>query len=353
MPLRPPRMSAPLLAAAVLAAAGCGDSNEPRVYRAPKEAPSPLSRGGGGHTHEPAAAAPKWVVPAGWKKLGDQDMRFATFQVDAADPKLQVVVYNFGPESGALLPNVNRWEGQIGAKPTAEADLGKVVTRIQSNGLNISAVDIHGPAPEGETEGVRMLAAIIPVPGKVWFLKFVGPESKVAAHAAEYNAFLRSISFEGGGRPPGGDAPPGLKSYRTPAGWTLDPEPRPMRVATFRVQGDGGEGEAVVSMLPGEQAGTPEANINRWRSQIGLGPVKDMAAAAGETIALGDVKGTLWDFGGEGEPAPSGKRMIVVQAVRAGNLWYLKLTGPAALVAAQKKALVDFSASIEFGAGGE
>ncbi|MEK7466045.1 MAG: hypothetical protein AAB074_01405 [Planctomycetota bacterium] len=178
------------LAVAAFFASGCGERDAPRVYRAPKEAPAPAPADPG-----TSLEAPRWVVPAGWKQLPDQQMRFATFQVDPNDPKLIVTVYSFGPESGALLPNVNRWEQQIGAPVSAEADLPKVVKKLKSNGLEIDAIDLLGVAPEGQAEKQRMLAAIMPVGSKVWFLKFVGAESKVAAHQADYEAFLRSISF--------------------------------------------------------------------------------------------------------------------------------------------------------------
>lgn len=316
--------------------------------------PSPLQAGGGEHNHEHdhAPAAPKWTVPGGWKRLPDQQMRYATFQVDPEDTKLNVIVYTFGPESGPVLPNVNRWEQQIGAPASTEATLSKVVTRIRSNGLEIDAVDIHGPAPEGETEGVRMLAAIIPVGGQVWFLKFVGAESKIAAHKPAYDAFLKSLAFEGGSsRPPddGGGAELKMKKYTLPEGWTLDPEPKQMRVATFRIKRDGQEAELIVSSIAGTQAGTPEANVNRWRAQVGLEPVKDMSTVKSDPATVGGAQGTLLSFGGADEPAPSGKQILVVQARKGGSVWYFKLIGPAALVAAQRKALVDFVESVEFG----
>ena len=184
-----------VLALAGFCASGCGERDAPRIYRTPKEIPSPLKKNPGPEDAGPAAETPHWVVPAGWKRLPDQDMRFATFQVDPSDPKLNVVVYSFGPESGALLPNINRWEQQIGAPVSGEADLPKVAKKLKSAGLEIDSIDLHGAAPEGQTEKQRMLAAIIPVGSKVWFLKLVGAESKVAAHQGEYDAFLRSISF--------------------------------------------------------------------------------------------------------------------------------------------------------------
>jgi len=61
------------------------------------------------------------------------------------------------------------------------------------------------------------------------------------------------------------------------------------------------------------------------------------------------VQGTVMEFGGADEPAASGKAIVLVQARRGGSVWYFKLIGPAALVAAHRKALVEFAGSIGFG----
>ena len=48
-----------------------------------------------------------------------EGMRYATFR--AGPTALEVRVYSFGPESGNLLPNVNRWRGQIGLGEITDA----------------------------------------------------------------------------------------------------------------------------------------------------------------------------------------------------------------------------------------
>ena len=48
----------------------------------------------------------------------------------------------------------------------------------------------------------------------------------------------------------------------------------PMRVASFGISQDGKQAD--VSVIPlGGMAGTDPANVNRWRGQVGLGPLAE------------------------------------------------------------------------------
>ncbi|MFG0307245.1 MAG: hypothetical protein ACF8Q5_13630 [Phycisphaerales bacterium JB040] len=74
----------------------------------------------------------------------------------------------------------------------------------------------------------------------------------------------------GSGPSAGADGPiPGLA---VPPGWTLDPEPRTMRLATYIAPDAGGAVEVALSRFGG-RVGGELANINRWRGQMGLEPV--------------------------------------------------------------------------------
>jgi len=64
-----------------------------------------------------------------------------------------------------------------------------------------------------------------------------------------------------------------------PDGWRRIPGERAMRLATFET-GEGAEVvEVVVSRFPGNVGGLL-ANVNRWRGQVGLGPVGEEELAA-------------------------------------------------------------------------
>ena len=77
---------------------------------------------------------------------------------------------------------------------------------------------------------------------------------------------------------PGTSLPPTAESarpqltWKTPDGWT-EVAPGEMRVASFTIQGQNGKlADVSVVPLPG-MPGTDDANVNRWRGQVGLSPV--------------------------------------------------------------------------------
>ena len=154
--------------------------------------------------------------------------------------------------------------------------------------------------------------------------------------------------MEGQGMAPaGGEMPapprpagPGSLKWSLPKGWSEVPG-EGMRFATFKspVQG---RHEATVVVLPGA-AGGELANVNRWRGQIGLGPIDEAALAAARTVVkskAGDLN--VYDFTSEGQAK---SRMVAgLISTPDGNTWFLKLTGDAGPVA---KAKPDFMRILE------
>jgi hypothetical protein len=63
-----------------------------------------------------------------------------------------------------------------------------------------------------------------------------------------------------------------------PVGWRETPSDNPTRIAVF-VLDDAPDVEVVVTRFPGDVGGTL-ANVNRWRAQMGLGPIDDASLAA-------------------------------------------------------------------------
>lgn len=124
-----------------------------------------------------------------------------------------------------------------------------------------------------------------------------------------------------------------------------------MRRATYLVTGmDGQTAEIAVSVFPGDVGGVV-ANINRWRSQIGLGPVApDEISGMTSDLDVNGTKATVVDF--KADAVPSGKtqppRMIVVTVRNAGNSWFFKMTGDAPLVEGQKEPFLQFVKSVKF-----
>ncbi len=142
------------------------------------------------------------------------------------------------------------------------------------------------------------------------------------------------------GMPPAaGDMPapprpsgPGSLKWSLPKGWS-ETQGEGMRFATFKSPVPG-KNEATVVVLPGA-AGGELANVNRWRGQIGLGPI-DEAALASARVVVKTKAGALnvYDFTSDGQTK---SRMVAgLISTPDGNTWFLKLTGDAGPVAKAK-----------------
>lgn len=144
-------------------------------------------------------------------------------------------------------------------------------------------------------------------------------------------------------------APPGIK-YSLPAGWQEAP-PGQMRVASFRINGnDGKQAEVAVVPLPGLM-GRDLENVNRWRSSVGLGPVReeDLPKMVQPVVVAGQP-GQLYEQAGE-NPGSGEKTRILAAISRQNNIaWFFKMTGDDGLVAQQKPAFIDFLKSVSFAA---
>jgi hypothetical protein len=138
--------------------------------------------------------------------------------------------------------------------------------------------------------------------------------------------------------------------WTVPAGWQ-EGQASAMRRATFVVKGDDGQtAEVAVSTFPGDVGGLP-ANVNRWRGQIGLGPLApDQVGAITADVDIDGVKVTIVEF--QTDAAPAGKThpqgMIVAILTHEGNSWFFKMTGDAPLVTSQHEELLQFVKSVKF-----
>ncbi len=163
---------------------------------------------------------------------------------------------------------------------------------------------------------------------------------KEAAAPAGMPAASAALPPPGMGAPGDVPTPPrptgqGALKWTLPQGWT-EGEAGGMRYATLKppVQG---KVEATVVVLPGV-AGGELSNVNRWRGQIGLGPIDEKAlAAARKPIKSKAGAVSVFDFTSEGQAKT---RMVAgLISTSDGNTWFLKLVGDAVPVA---KAEPDF-----------
>ena len=136
---------------------------------------------------------------------------------------------------------------------------------------------------------------------------------------------------------PGPPANAGGLQYKTPAGWAVKPN-GPMRLASLDVvAGDQKCDVSITKLGPGQPI---LENVNRWRGQVKLPPLKEDELEL-QPVRCGDAKGSLVQAVGETET------ILAVLVPQADATWFVKLQGPNAMAKSQLEKLVAFTESIK------
>lgn len=150
---------------------------------------------------------------------------------------------------------------------------------------------------------------------------------------------------------PGAGAPTSSLDWTAPGEWKELPK-APMREVGFQIGGDDGA-QCTLALFPGDTGGAL-ANVNRWRGQMGLGPIDDAALAAlptrpllGGDATLVELTGRYGGMGGAQDVADA-KFVGLMRRLPAVSV-FVKLVGPAKIVDAEAARFAAFCASIRMG----
>jgi hypothetical protein len=115
--------------------------------------------------------------------------------------------------------------------------------------------------------------------------------------------------------------------------------PGEIRLGDFRVHGaDGARAEITIVPLPG-LAGREVDNVNRWRGQVGLGPItEEQLVAQSEPVEISDRSSCLYDMAGASADGAETRILAVIRR-RGETAWFFKMIGDDALVQSGKFAL--------------
>ena len=123
--------------------------------------------------------------------------------------------------------------------------------------------------------------------------------------------------------------------WTAPAAWTAKPLGA-MRKGSYTLKGAGGKADLSITAFPGATGGL-EANLNRWRGQVGLAPLSPAeVVAATEKFESSGLQVIVVDYAG------NGSRLVGAIVPYGGNSWFFKLMGPDAVVAGQQAAFLEF-----------
>ena len=143
-----------------------------------------------------------------------------------------------------------------------------------------------------------------------------------------------------------------LLTWTAPAGWAEAPagsDPSGMRLVDMRF-GEKQEGECYISIMPGP-AGGLNANLNRWRKQMGQPDYTDEEIAKLPKKPLFKRDGVYAEFDGDYKgvgmtEASKGYRLAgVIHSAEQATI-FVKMIGPKALVEANTAAFDQFCQSI-------
>lgn len=355
-----------------------------------------------------AAAGPvlEWTAPADWTAKPASEMRLASYSYIApGGESAELSVFVFPDAAGGLLANINRWRGQVGLEPVAESALETTATRTQIAGQEAWLVDFSGtpnaaapamgstPPPTGPT---RITGAIVPLQGRSWFFKLMGPDALVLTQSENFKAFIASLRVvtppapaSTGAAPvadphagiPGAPPIPGMTNaggaidphagiagapaigamdpsaiaapagppagftFETPTGWVAQPGSQ-FRLASFKVPGAGvPDADVAVTNFPGTVGGD-FANINRWRGQLGLAPISEAEFASSVTRVAGQhgMEFVVADIESTQPMLEGGHRARMLAAILKvpDSTFFFKMTGETAHVAGQREAFTRF-----------
>lgn len=341
----------------LLILAGC-DRDQDRVYHVPKDdaaAPDlPASVTPAPDLAPPPPAAPAvpqlgYRAPEGWQEKTPGQMRVASFT--AVGPDGQSADIGVIPLSivGRDLELINMWRSQVQLPPTSDPAVVNAFEPVTiGDGQGRLFEFVSASAAPGKSRQ-RVLVARLTRGGLSWFFRMAGDDAFVAAQKGNFLRFLKSVSFP--------DAAPGPMeaassepSGNADASWTAPPDWQPVPpaqflIAEYSIQGaNGAKADVNVAVLDGDGGG-PLANINRWRVQIGLGPIDENGLAQiSRSVDGTDGKETVVHL------VSKDARTSIVGVIvpENGRTWFYKMTGDTQLLFTEEDAFFNFIQSAHY-----
>jgi hypothetical protein len=141
---------------------------------------------------------PAWTVPPGWKETAPGAMLLAKFAVAGeGGARADVNISRSEGDGGGVLPNINRWRGQLGLAPAAEGDLGQFSGPLDVAGARAILVDMTGTDVK-TGQPARVIGAIVLRAQEAWFYKLMGDSALAAREKDSFIRFVQSVQYPHG-----------------------------------------------------------------------------------------------------------------------------------------------------------
>ncbi|MDA7503853.1 hypothetical protein N8553_02605 [bacterium] len=138
-------------------------------------------------TPKPVSNVVKYDTPEGWLESEGNAMRLVSLAAKHESGIADVSVIRL-PGGGDILPNINRWRGQVKLEPLEEDKLNESLETVEVDGMPGKLSLLEGPEES-------ILAAIIEQDGVKWFFKMQGPTPAVKAEQEHFREFINSVEL--------------------------------------------------------------------------------------------------------------------------------------------------------------
>lgn len=295
-----------------------------------------------------AAGMLRWNLPKGWVERAPSSMRIANF-LAAGDANAECYLTILAADAGGLGANVNRWLAQMGHPAMGPAQIDSL-PRASLFGRDAVLLEVDGDftGMNGGTAKAeqRLIGLLLVDPNGSAFLKFVGPADVVARERTPFLELAASMRSATEPHRPA-SAPDETSSTerieraagltaRVPGEW-MRVQAKPPRALDLRIDA---QSECSITVLGGE-AGGARANIDRWRSQLGLAPLDDTQFVGLDRIPM---------LGGSAllvEASASAEAVLGAVLVGSDRSVFVKLTGPVGRIAQHRAQFIELCRTLE------
>lgn len=137
---------------------------------------------------------PTWTVPSDWKAGEPPQFVLAKFNIQGTgDAMAAATVSQLADDGGGLLPNINRWRGQLGQPPITGDDAAKLPT-VDASGSKAVVADFTG-TDAGTGKPARLIGIVLPLNGQTWFYKLMGDPDLVGRQKDAFVKFAQSAQY--------------------------------------------------------------------------------------------------------------------------------------------------------------
>ena len=139
-----------------------------------------------------AFQTPEWTVPDAWKAQPLGPMRKGSWTVEQYGKSAEISALAFPGMVGGMLANINRWAGQVGAKPLTAEELATLKQKhtVDVDGSKGLFVELNGSA------GKSIAGVIVPRVEGTWFFKMQGDTQVIRDQTENLRRFTSSVSFK-------------------------------------------------------------------------------------------------------------------------------------------------------------